>query len=521
MHKAPNLQQSPHSLLPSPRSSLIYITITCNNIIQSREMHHPSILNILLHSLLLLLFGRPSTSTPTIPSSHHSRFPPTTTLLEPNSKGRNISIPLFISLEEFSRIVDISYCVGTTGIQKPFVCASRCEEFPSFELVREFNTGPLMSDSCGYIALDHGVGSRNDVGEEVERKGRIIIAFRGTYSIANTIVDLSTVPQEYVPYPRNSANETSPAHGGEDGKGWRKWLPDYFHHHLSQTPTISASSSSTNGKEKEKIKCNNCTVHSGFWQSWQNTRSIILPDLEIARSQYPDYEVHLVGHSLGGAVAALAGLELDALGWEPTITTFGEPKIGNAGLREFIDARFGLRSSNSNVEARGGEVGGKDDKMGGIYRRVTHVDDPVPLLPLQEWGYRPHAGELYISKSSLQPSLLDLSFCSGDEDPECISGSESPSSWMNSAIADMLQHATSSIGLNQDVLMKQDKDEGEEELELRKRWGIPIGSRYKMWQLFFAHRDYFWRLGLCVKGGDPSDWGRDKYHFPGEREMPQ
>lgn len=383
--------------------------------------------------------------------------------------------------------------------------------------MREFNTGPLMSDSCGYIALDHG----NDVGgEEGERKGRIIVAFRGTYSIANTIVDLSTVPQEYVPYPGNGGNGTSPpTHEGKEEKSWRKWLPGYFHHDsLEDTRTTVATIARHRGKEK--IKCNNCTVHSGFWQSWQNTRSIILPDLETARSQYPDYEIHLVGHSLGGAVAALAGLELDALGWEPTITTFGEPKIGNAGLKEFIDARFGLSSGNSTVE-RGEREEEADDQMGGRYRRVTHVDDPVPLLPLQEWGYRPHAGEIYISKSSLQPSLLDLSLCSGDEDPDCISGSESPISWMNSAIADMLQHATSSIGLNQDVLMKQDKGEGEEGMELRKRWGIPIGSRYKMWQLFFAHRDYFWRLGLCVRGGDPSDWGRDKYHFPGDREMPQ
>lgn len=49
----------------------------------------------------------------------------------------NISIELFNDLEELSRIVDISYCVGVTGIgiQKPFLCASRCQDFPSFELV--------------------------------------------------------------------------------------------------------------------------------------------------------------------------------------------------------------------------------------------------------------------------------------------------------------------------------------------------------------------------------------------------
>ena len=48
---------------------------------------------------------------------------------------RNISAELFGELEELSRIVDISYCVGTTGIQKPFLCASRCQDFESFELV--------------------------------------------------------------------------------------------------------------------------------------------------------------------------------------------------------------------------------------------------------------------------------------------------------------------------------------------------------------------------------------------------
>lgn len=48
-----------------------------------------------------------------------------------------ISSDLFADLEELSRIVDIAYCVGLTGsgIQKPFLCASRCQEFGSFQLV--------------------------------------------------------------------------------------------------------------------------------------------------------------------------------------------------------------------------------------------------------------------------------------------------------------------------------------------------------------------------------------------------
>ena len=55
----------------------------------------------------------------------------------PSTSENTISVELFDDLEELSRIVDISYCVGITGpgIQKPFLCASRCQDFPSFELV--------------------------------------------------------------------------------------------------------------------------------------------------------------------------------------------------------------------------------------------------------------------------------------------------------------------------------------------------------------------------------------------------
>lgn len=42
---------------------------------------------------------------------------------------------VFDSLEELSRLVDISYCVGTTGVRQPFQCLSRCDDFPDFELI--------------------------------------------------------------------------------------------------------------------------------------------------------------------------------------------------------------------------------------------------------------------------------------------------------------------------------------------------------------------------------------------------
>ncbi|KAI4708733.1 hypothetical protein J4E89_006792 [Alternaria sp. Ai002NY15] len=331
-----------------------------------------------------------------------------------------ISQALFWELEELARVVDISYCVGTAGlgIQKPFKCASRCgdRDFETFELVTAWNTGPFLSDSCGYIALSH---SRTNP--------RLILAFRGTYSVANTIADLSTIPQEYVPYPGDDDDDTS----------------DFI------APVLDVDD---DAPPAEPPKCDNCTVHTGFYSSWLNTRKVVLPHVSKAMEKYPDYKLVLVGHSLGGAIATLAGLDFKARGWEPHVTTFGEPRLGNKHFNKYVDERFGITTDHDHNKLH----------------RVTHVGDPVPLLPLSEWGFSMHSEEIFISESSLPFSVADIHYCDGDEDTHCIAGSD----------------------------------------EDKPAWGVP--TRFKFWQLFFAHRDYFWRLGLCLPGGNPRDW-YDKY----------
>jgi pimeloyl-ACP methyl ester carboxylesterase len=372
----------------------------------------------------------------------------------------SVSTGFFMELERLARLVDISYCVGTTGISPPFQCVSRCSEFPDMELVATWNTGMLLSDSCGYIALDHGKGNQTSAATvEGANDKAIIVAFRGTYSITNTVVDLSTTPQEYVPYPEPDDDDD-----GDDNDG-----------------------------EREE-HCTNCTVHMGFLSSWRSARKMVLPALKRARADYPSYPIYLVGHSLGGAVAALAALELKvALRWDDVVvTTFGEPRVGNKGLREFIDRVFDVAgrsngSSDADLERR-------------TYRRVSHANDPVPLLPLTEWGYRAHAGEVFIAKPDLQPAPEDLRMCRGDEDARCSAGAETS--------ADM----TFVSDFMRDVFAKK----GDLRAVAKGFPGIP--ARLKLWQLFFAHRDYFWRLGLCVPGGDPTDWGRDKYHYGEEPE---
>ena len=387
-----------------------------------------------------------------------------TPLLRHARTGNTVSAALFAELEELARIVDISYCVGLTsfGIAKPFKCLSRCSDFPEFELVTTWNTGPLMSDSCGYIALDHG-------------KRRFIVAFRGTYSVANTVVDLSTVPQEYIPYP------------GKDDE-WNGATPEDVSKEILHG--IGGHSKRDLVATGEDAKCNDCTVHMGFYGSWRQTRDYIFQDLLQQLLLYPEYQLNLVGHSLGGAVAALAGLELHVRGWDPVVTTFGEPRVGNRGLVEFIDERFDLNRKTAT----------EDDDTKLKYRRVTHVDDPVPLLPLTEWGYAMHAGEVYISKPALSPDIKDLQLCEGDTDQHCIASQDSTTA------ADQPADSAEVTRTKRDLLSSV-QDEVHD--VVHEPWGIP--SRYKLWQLFFSHRDYFWRLGVCLPGGDPLGGGDGKY----------
>jgi len=238
-----------------------------------------------------------------------------------------------------------------------------------------------MSDSCGYIAVSHPPA-----------KPRIIVAFRGTYSLINALADLSVAHQEYLPYP-------------------------------------------SDGHSIERGECEGCTAHSGFLQSWSRTEKLISPVLEQLLEVFPRYQLTLVGHSLGGAVAGLAGLDFHARGWDPMVTTFGEPKSGNVGLAEFYNKKF----------------------TGDKYRRITHINDPVPLLPFASLGYRHHAHEYFISKRDPPYTKGDIQRCVGSEDANCIAG-----------------------------------------------------TSFNILQSLAGHRDYFHCLGLCL----PVDW--DIHRFAGE-----
>lgn len=93
-------------------------------------------------------------------------------------------------------------------------------------------------------------------------------------------------------------------------------------------------------------------VHQGFYRAWNILAERVKRSIRGART------VILTGHSLGGAIAQVAALEIDEVA---EVVTFGSPRVG--------DAAFAARPTKP-------------------HSRYVHGLDPVPWLPGLLAGYR-------------------------------------------------------------------------------------------------------------------------------------
>lgn len=111
-------------------------------------------------------------------------------------------------------------------------------------------------------------------------------------------------------------------------------------------------------------------VHSGFYKVFRS----ILPALNQFFQVHHPLRVHVVGHSLGGAVATLVAKWVKQNGkGEPHLYTFGSPRVGFPGFAQLCTAN--LQSKN--------------------ICRVYHENDPVPMVPIAPFVHVPLPGRAY------------------------------------------------------------------------------------------------------------------------------
>jgi hypothetical protein len=150
--------------------------------------------------------------------------------------------------------------------------------------------------------------------------------------------------------------------------------------------------------------CGSCQVHDGFNQAWLQRQSDIVGAVNAARVAHPSYGLVFTGHSLGAAVATIAGAYFRSIGQHCDIYTYGSPRVGNAAFANYVSSTA----------------------QGSTYR-VTHLSDPVPHLPPganMAWltNYYHTTPEYWLSDgsySTVDYGLADIKVCEGINTQDC------------------------------------------------------------------------------------------------------
>lgn len=154
--------------------------------------------------------------------------------------------------------------------------------------------------------------------------------------------------------------------------------------------------------------CEECEVHRGFLEAYEAVKAQVIAALVKATGKYPEYQLVVTGHSLGGAMATVIATSLrEEKAWkdvakDPVLYTYGAPRVGNPALIAKIEA-----PPNKNY-------------------RVTKGSDPVPHVPLDfgtAWHFKQYFPEYHITHDHLNETVevahiqVCTKICDGKWDP--------------------------------------------------------------------------------------------------------
>jgi hypothetical protein len=114
---------------------------------------------------------------------------------------------------------------------------------------------------------------------------------------------------------------------------------------------------------------------------------------------HPTASVLVTGHSLGGALATFAGVDIkEELNLSATIYSFGSPRTGNQAFANHVFSLFGTEG----------------------YQRVTHYNDVVPHVPIEPMGFQHTGNEVWYKNPGTDLTYVQCANKSGvDENQSC------------------------------------------------------------------------------------------------------
>jgi Lipase (class 3) len=127
-------------------------------------------------------------------------------------------------------------------------------------------------------------------------------------------------------------------------------------------------------------------------------------------SKYPGKSIFITGHSLGGALAVFAAVDIKANvipSGKVTLYTYGQPRVGNPAFSDYIFT-----------------------KLDGSYVRVTHYDDTVAHVPPRVGGFKHAGNELWFKNKAMDSVKQECPNSKGVEE----NGNCSNSFWLKTGI---------------------------------------------------------------------------------------
>jgi hypothetical protein len=144
-------------------------------------------------------------------------------------------------------------------------------------------------------------------------------------------------------------------------------------------------------------------VHWGFLAAWNEVKSQVKSLALEAKQRDPDYQIVFTGHSLGGAVAQLAALELrlDGGPFEGAPQyNYGSPRVGN-----YVFVRYLMQQDAPDF-------------------RVTHYNDFATVFPPVSLGFNHPYPEYWLwswPSTRTDYSMGDIQVCTGTWQFQCSS----------------------------------------------------------------------------------------------------
>lgn len=134
-------------------------------------------------------------------------------------------------------------------------------------------------------------------------------------------------------------------------------------------------------------------VHTGFWDAWQSVKPDVMSAIDEVKAAHPGVTtIRVAGHSLGGAIATNAAMDLKLnYGFLTSVVNFGSPRPGDFAYHTALLSEV-------------------------PHWRVTHHKDIVPHVPPAALGFYHASTEINFPEETGR----EFKVCDGSgEDPTC------------------------------------------------------------------------------------------------------